>query len=202
MSQQHTPKPQLKNRKQFRNESLNHNLNNYHPERYALPGDYYSIPSQQEIFASNGKINSLIVGNRHGFAYWTGNIDISTLREPLSSIINIEDLSIEVYACDRNKPRLGHQLNRSCQVTFHPLKPVSCPQLKKICDENQTVLLKMSKNHRHFTVHIPHFTRYSFHQAPRPKKLQSESNQREALMVSGINRNIMVENREGNRQQA
>lgn len=38
-------------------------ITGYRPERFALAPGYYSFPSQQHIFASNGECGSLIIGN-------------------------------------------------------------------------------------------------------------------------------------------
>jgi hypothetical protein len=59
-------------------------ITGYCPERFALAPGYYSFPSQQNLFASNGKCDSLIIGNHEAVAYWPGGIDLSTLALPLA----------------------------------------------------------------------------------------------------------------------
>jgi len=82
-------------------------ITNYLPERFALAPGYYSLPSQQQLFASNGKTSSLIIGNKHGVVYWPEAVDISSLALPLAETVFIDFCQIEVYFQDRSKPARG-----------------------------------------------------------------------------------------------
>lgn len=55
------------------------------------------FPSPAEIFSRNFMINDLIIRNGNTEALWRGMVDLSRLKEPLCSVVDLGSTHIEVY---------------------------------------------------------------------------------------------------------
>lgn len=109
-----------------------------------------------------GRCSQLSIRNRFGSVRWSGAVDLSSLKQPLSQTVHIADQLVEVYLNDCGKPPLNFELNRPCIATFIARLPMNITNLVASCRQNGTRLLSASSQKGKFTVAIPHFTRYQF----------------------------------------
>lgn len=74
-----------------------------------------------------------------------------------------------MYLADNGKPERGKELNRSCLATFNASTIVPTEDLIVMCRANNTELMSSNPSEMRFSVLIPHFTRYTFADAPKKK---------------------------------
>lgn len=94
------------------------------------------IPTPAETFSRNFMIKDLIIRYGNTEALWRGAVDLSNLKQPLYSIVDLGSTYIEVYPNEKLKPMAGTELNKKCFVTFSNITRINRNKLKKICEQN------------------------------------------------------------------